>query len=131
MKKTIIFSAILAISGLLIALGPQYLFQGCAAGCCSAYPDCFWMTKFMLAMGLIIAALGIFCIIYVDPKIQMGMIIGIFLTGIITLLSVHVIIGGCDIPSMECNLVTIPVLTGLGILIIVISIVRFLSLRKS
>jgi len=130
MKKTIIYTIIITITGLLITLGPFYIFKACAAGCCAAYPECFWMTKFVHALGVIITALGVFHILYTDAKTQLGMSIGIFLTGIMALLSVRVIFGGCDIKSMECNLVTIPALTALTILVILISGIKLYSLRK-
>jgi len=131
MKKTILFSAIIVILGVLISIGPIFIFKGCAAGCCSVYPECFWMIKAMQGLGMIITALGIFYVIYNDPKIQLGMTISIFFTGIITLLSAHVILHGCELKSMECNLVTVPVLTGLAIAVIVVSGIKFVSLRKS
>jgi len=131
MKKTIIFCVLIVISGLLTALGPVYIFKGCAAGCCSSYPECYWLTKYMLGMGMIITALGLFYIVYNDVKIQMGMTIGLFFTSITALLAIYVLIGGCETKSMECNLVTIPFLTGLNILVVIASVIKFLSLRKS
>ena len=130
MKKTIIFSAVMIAAGLLIALGPIYLFKACPPGCCSAYPDCLWTTKAVLGMGMVITALGIFCILYNDPKTQLGMTIGIFLSGIMVLLIPHVIIGGCAIKSMECRLVTFPALTILGIFVVIFSGIKTLSLKK-
>ena len=129
-KKPIIFSAAMIIGGLLIALGPIYLFKSCAPGCCSAYPDCLWATRVTLGMGMIIAALGIFYIIYNDSKIQLGMTIGIFLTSVMVLLVIHVIIGGCAVKTMDCRLVTYPVLTVIGIFTTVFSGIKFFLLRK-
>jgi len=130
MKNTIIFCILIIITGLVIALGPQYIFKGCPAGCCGGNTICHWSIKLMLAVGMIVTALGAFCFVYSDPKIQLGMTIGIFLTGIISLLALHVIIGGCEIKSMNCNLIVIPILTGLSILAIIISGIRILSLKK-
>jgi hypothetical protein len=130
MKKTIIFGSTVIICGLLITLGPIYLFKACAPGCCSAYPECIYAVQAELAMGMIITALGIFFFVYNDSKTQMGMTIGIFLTSIMVILIPHVIIGGCAIRTMECNILTYPILTVLGVFVLVFSGIKFLSLRK-
>jgi len=130
MKKTIIFSIAFTICGLLIALGPAYLFKACSAGCCAAYPTCLWATRITLGLGMIIAAQGLLYIIYNDPKIQLGMTVGIFLASIMVLLTIHVIIGGCAIKTMKCNLVAYPVLSAIGALMIILSGIKILLLRK-
>jgi len=130
MKNSIIFCILIIITGLFIALGPYYVFQGCPGGCCGGTPVCFWSVKFMLAAGMIITALGSFCIVYNDPKIQLGMTIGLLLTGITALLALNVIIGGCAVKAMKCNIVVIPILTGLNVIAVIISGIRILSLRK-
>ena len=130
MKKTVIFSVLIIISGLLIALGPLYLFKSCPAGCCSAYPDCLWTRQMELGMGMIITVLGISFILYNDAKTQLGLAIGLFLTGFMVLLIPHVIIGGCTIKTMECRLVTFPALTVLGLFVIIFTGIKILSLKK-
>ena len=130
MKKTIIFSVAMIIGGLLIALGPFFLFKACSAGCCLSYPNCLWATKLTSAMGMIITAVGIFYILYNDPKTQLGMTVVTFLTGIMTLLILHVIIGPCAIKTMACRLQTYPILTALAIFVLVLSGIKILKLRK-
>ena len=131
MKKNIIFSVVTTVLGLLTAIGPKYIFKACPSGCCCAAPDCHWALQAELGMGMVIAALGIFFIIYNDPKIQQGMTIGMFLTGVMVILIPNLIMGGCAIKSMECNILTYPILTVLGILVTVLSGIKFLSLRKT
>lgn len=131
MKKNIIFSVLFVIGGLLISLGPVYLFKACATGCCSSYPDCYWMKMIELGMGMIITALGTFLIVYTDPKIQIGMIISIILTDIMVLLIPTVIIGTCAIKTMACNVLTVPVLIVIGVFLLICSAIRILSLRKT
>jgi hypothetical protein len=132
MKKTIIFSTVMIVSGLLIALGPTFLFKACPTGCCcSIRPDCLWSIKTELGMGMVIASLGISFFLYNNnPKTQAGITIGIFLAGVMVLLIPHVIIGGCAIKSMECRLVTFPVLTVLGIFVVLCSGIRILRNLK-
>jgi len=131
MKKNIIFSALFIISGLLISLGPIYLFKACDAGCCASYPTCYWMRMIELGMGMIITALGTFLIVYTDTKIQIGMIISIILTDIMVLLIPTVIIGSCTVKTMACNVLTVPVLIVIGIFLLICSVIRLLSLRKT
>jgi len=83
-------------------------------------------------MGMVIAALGISLFLYNNnPKTQVGITIGIFLTGIMVMLIPHVIIGGCAIRFLECHLVAFPVLTILGIFVVLCSGIWILkNLRK-
>jgi len=130
MKNTVAFCILIILTGLFIAVGPHYIFPGCPAGCCGGNTICLWSIKLMLAVGMIITALGTFCFVYNDPKIQLGMTIGILLTGIISLLALHVVIGGCELKGMRCNIIVIPILTGLSVLAVIISGIRILSLKK-
>jgi len=131
MKNNIIFSITVFISGLLIALGPLLIFKACPAGCCSSYPDCLWTTKAELGMGMVIAALGLFFIVYNDAKVQLGMCIGLILTSLVALLIPHVIFVGCAINTMECHLVTFPVLTVISVFLLAYTGIRILSLAKN
>ena len=72
-------------------------------------------------MGMIIAALGLFCIVYNDPKIQFGMALGIFFASLMVLLIPHVLVGACVIRSMNCRLSTIPALTVLSVFALLVS----------
>ncbi|MCL2210570.1 MAG: DUF4418 family protein [Treponema sp.] len=130
MKRTIIFCALVAVSGLLIAFGPYFIFKACSAGCCSEYPTCYWMTGTLRGIGIIIAGLGIFSVLYNDPKTQLGISIAICLTGIIALLVTHVIIGGCALKNMNCRLVAIPALTVIEIFVIIYSGLNIFIFRK-
>jgi len=105
--KNIIKGAIGALLGIVIAYGPQFLFKACPFGCCGKdIPQCYWSTQTVIGLGMMIAALGLFMIIFTDPKTQFGLLIGIFVTAIITILIPYAIIGGC--PGMRCYRVTFP-----------------------
>jgi hypothetical protein len=100
MKKLII-STIVIMIGLLISLGPQFLFKICRPAivssgniddccaepevnsCCvptvSNLPVCYWTARAEIGMGLLIIALGICMIVFTDPKTQLGLLIGTFL----------------------------------------------------
>jgi len=103
--KDILKGAGAAALGLIIALGPKFIFRACTVGecgCCGEYPQCFWATQAVLGMGFLIAALGLCMIILNDRKTQLGMLIGIFATGFIAILIPYVFIGGCPGKTMAC-----------------------------
>jgi len=119
MKKNYITSAIPVILGLLIAFGPHYIFKVCPSGCCANL--CNYSAHAETGAGLIIAALGLCMMIYTDPKVRLGMVLGIFFAGIVSLLIPHALIGGCAGMAMNCRRVTFPILTFIGALVLVYS----------
>jgi len=142
MKKAIICGSIVIILGLLIALGPQFLFKVCDSkkmsseltnddcsddGCgCSGsvvinYPICHWSARAEIGIGFLIAALGICLIVFTDPKIHLGLFIGIFFTSIIALAIPHSLIGGCAMMTMRCRKTAFPALTAESIALLVFS----------
>ena len=130
MKKSIIIGSTIIVLGLLIALGPQFLFKVCTAHG-GTFPLCHWTARAELGMGRLIAALGICLIVFNDPKTQLGLIIGIFLISIMVIGIPHALIGGCKSSEMACRKITFPVITVIGIILLVYSIiVMVLSERK-
>jgi hypothetical protein len=122
MKKHLIYGITIIILGLLIALGPQFLFKVCAAHG-GAFPLCHWSARAELGMGMLIAALGICLIVFTDPKTQIGLTIGIFLASIIVIGIPHALIGGCKASAMACRRVAFPAITVIGIILLVYSII--------
>jgi len=121
MKKSIIFGAIVIALGLLVALGPQFLFKVCAAHS-GAFPLCHWTARAELGMGMVITALGICLIVFDDPKTRIGLTIGIFFTSIMVIGIPHALIGGCKGDTMACRRVAFPAITVVGIVLLVFSI---------
>jgi hypothetical protein len=119
MKKNIILSAIVIASGLLIGLGPHFLFKVCEAGCCgnlcniSAYAE--------TGVGLFVLALGICLMVYPDPQTQLGLLIGIISAGIVALAIPHALIGGCGGMTMDCRRVAFPALTIESVVLLVVA----------
>ena len=113
MKKSIISGAIITVLGLLIAFGPQFLFKVCSTscGCCGDIPTCHWSARAEIGIGMLIAALGLCCIVFNDSKTQLGLMIGVFLSSIIALAIPHALIGGCEMKSMACHRVAFPAIT--------------------
>jgi hypothetical protein len=141
MKRSIIFGSVVIVLGLLISLGPQFLFKVCdltmasttededccaiseEADCCSptasSFPICHWSAQAEIGVGFLIVALGICLIVFTDPKTQLGLFIGIFLAGIIALFIPHTLIGGCSSMAMACRRVGFPAITVESIVLLV------------
>jgi hypothetical protein len=139
MKKTIIFGTAVIILGLLIALGPQFLFKVCGPampaeggtaaeaaesnlGCCGpVFSTCHWTARAEIGIGLLIAALGACMIVFTDPKTQLGLIIGVFMASLIALAVPHALIGGCNSMAMACRRAAFPALTVESVILLIIS----------
>jgi len=140
MKKAIICGYIVIILGLLIALGSQFLFKvcdpkimsseltndgfndsGCNGNVVINYPICHWSARAEIGIGFLIAALGICLIVFNDPNIHLGLLIGIFFASIIALAIPHSLIGGCAMMTMQCRKTAFPALTIESVVLLVFS----------
>ena len=122
MKKSIIIGATVIVLGLLVALGPQFLFKVCAAHN-DALPLCHWTARAELGMGMLIAALGLCFIVFTDSKTQIGLTIGILFASLLVIGVPHALIGGCKGDTMACRRVAFPALTIEGVILLVFSVV--------
>ena len=120
MKKAVISGVVVIVLGLLISLGPQFLFKVCGHGE-SGFPLCHWSARAEIGMGLLIVALGICMIVFIDPKTHLGLLIGIFLASIIAMGIPNTLIGGCGMMSMQCRKVAFPALTAESVVLLVFS----------
>jgi hypothetical protein len=124
MKKQLTSGITVIILGLLIALGPQFLFKACNTAE-ENFPRCHWSVLAEIGTGIIITALGICILLFLnEPKTRLGLSIGIFFTGIVALLIPHVLIGGCNMMSMRCRRVTFPVLSAVCIVLLLGTIIN-------
>ena len=129
LKSNIIKSTIAVTFGLLISLGPQFLFKVCGIHD-DGFPRCHWAGLAEIPMGIIIVVLGLCFILFYNLKIQFGLTIGILLTGVIALFIPHGLIRGCSDIVMACRRITFPVLTVLCIMVLTGSIVNMMYLDK-
>ena len=131
MKRSILFGSVVVALGLLIALGPQFLFKVCAHGE-NGYSRCHWSAQAEIGMGFLITALGICMIIFTDPKTHLGLSIGVFLAGIIALFIPHALIGGCGMTAMRCHKVAFPAITAESVVLLVFSavIAVYIEMKK-
>jgi hypothetical protein len=118
MKNRIIGGVAAIVLGLLIALGPQFLFKVCRPTENGGFMKCHWTALAEVGVGALIAALGIDLFMFASPKTRLGLTIGIVLAAMLALLYPHALIGGCAMPSMDCRKIAFPALTVMSILVI-------------
>jgi len=110
----IVFTAL----GLLVALGPQFLFKVCKP-MGEMFMKCHWSAQAEIGAGAVIALLGIALIVFACDKIRLGLVIGIFLSGINALLIPNALIGGCPMDSMACRKIAFPAITVISIILLI------------
>jgi len=121
----IIFTAL----GLLIALGPQFLFKVCEPKG-DMIMKCYWSARAEIGVGAVIAVLGIALIVFSCSKKQFGFVVGIFLSGINALLIPHALIGGCAMHSMPCRKIAFPAITVISIILLIGAGIYIFALSK-
>jgi len=132
MKKQIICGAAVIILGLLIALGPQFIFKVCKHGE-DGYPHCHWSAQAEIGIGFLIIALGACMIVFTDTKTHLGLVIGTFLASIIALAVPNFLIGGCGMMTMQCRKIGFPALTVESVVLLVYSAVLavYIEMKKT
>jgi hypothetical protein len=118
MKIRIALGAVIAALGLLIALGPRFLFTVCPV-MEDMVMKCHWTARAETGVGALIAVLGIALAVFASPKTRLGLVIGVFLSGVLALLIPHVLIGGCVNHTMPCRKIAFPAITVIGILLLI------------
>ncbi|MDR2160366.1 MAG: DUF4418 family protein [Treponema sp.] len=129
MKNRIISGSGAIVFGLLVALGPQFLFEVCPVTG-DAVMKCHWSARAEIGVGAVIAALGIALVFFVNPHTRLGLTIGIFLSGILALLIPHVLVGGCSMPSMACRKIAFPAITVISVLLLITMVLNVLYLAR-
>jgi hypothetical protein len=129
MKNRIFSGGAVIVFGLLIALGPQFLFKVCPVEG-GMIMKCHWSAQAEIGIGALIAALGAALIVFANPNTRLGLTIGIFLSGVLALLIPHVLIGGCSGHSMPCQKITFPALTVISVLLLIAAAFNALYLAR-
>lgn len=128
MKERGIFGVLFILLGGLIAIGPQTFFKVCDTT--EKMMKCHWTAQAELGVGALIAVLGILILVIASRQIRIGITIGIVLNGILTILIPNALIGVCKSNHMHCHALTLPALTLLGIVTVVVGIVNIIYLSK-
>jgi hypothetical protein len=122
-NKKYISGIVFFLLGLLVVLGPRYLFKVCTPDE-SGFPLCHWSAQAEIGVGALISALGIGLVICEDRKIRFGLVIGILLSSIVVLCIPHILIGGCEMPSMACRKTAFPCITLIGVILMIYSVIN-------
>jgi hypothetical protein len=118
MKIRIAGGIAVIIFGLLIALGPQFLFKVCEP-MHDNFMKCHWTAQAEIGIGALIAALGIALLFFASAQVRLGLAIAVVLSAAVALLFPHVLIGGCAMETMQCRKVAFPAITAISILTII------------
>jgi hypothetical protein len=118
MKNRIVSGAATAVLGLLIALGPQFLFKVCTA-MEDSFPRCHWTAQAEIGVGALIAVLGAAILVFAESKIRLGLTIGVFFSSIIALSIPHALIGGCGMMTMACRRTAFPAITVICVVLLI------------
>jgi hypothetical protein len=129
MKNRIISGGATIVFGLLIALGPQFLFKVCPV-MGDMIMKCHWSAQAEIGVGALIAALGIALVVFANPKTRLGLTLGIFLSAVLALLIPHALIGGCANHTMLCRKISFPSITVISILLLIVAALNALYLAR-
>jgi hypothetical protein len=128
-RRQLTYGLVIIILGLLVILGPQFLFKVCNATE-ENFPRCYWSARAEIGIGIIITALGICTLLFLDEaRIGLGLSIGIFFTGIVALLIPYTLIGGCTMMSMRCQRIAFPFLRIICIVLLLGTIANIICLE--
>lgn len=135
MKNRLLSGIVVAVLGLLTALVPACIFQTCsktietAAG--GMVPmKCFWSGQAEIGIGLLVLCGGLLLVVVKAPLIRLGISMMTALTGIIGILIPTVLIGGCEMATMACQMTTFPALIVIQILILATCSVNIIYLWR-
>ncbi|MDR1932162.1 MAG: DUF4418 family protein [Spirochaetales bacterium] len=136
MKNRILSGTAVIIAGLLICLGPQFLFKVCGPalshnGGGPVWMKCHWSAQAEIGIGALLAAFGLALLLSGSRDIRTGLSAGVFLSAILALLIPHGLIGGCPMATMPCRAISFPSITVLGILLLIISAGNILYLART
>ena len=117
MKNRIITAVFTVIPGLLLAVGPWYLFKVCGSSM-----KCFWTGRAELGIGVLIVILGILNLAVSSIQVRLGLNLALIFTGILAALIPTCLIGVCRMPKMNCHVVSAPSILLISILITLFAI---------
>jgi hypothetical protein len=122
-KNRIITGTLIAILGLILAIGPWCIFEVCGGNM-----KCYWTGRAELGIGILIIILGILNIVVSSTKVRLGLNLALIFAGIISALIPTWLIGVCSMPTMKCHAVAAPSIISLSILLTLLALGNVLYL---
>lgn len=92
---------------------------------------CHWTARAELGIGIFIALIGIFLLIFQSGQVRLGLSLALILSGVLALLIPTALIGVCGSLQMTCRSLTLPALTILSSIVIVTSVANVIYLNYS
>ncbi|MBS7576717.1 MULTISPECIES: DUF4418 family protein [unclassified Enterococcus] len=127
MRRKII-SILIILIGLLVAIGPQFIFPVCKVTS-EMVMRCHYTAMMSIGLGIALAIIAI--LIFLGKSVPyikaLYLTAGIF--GALIIATPTILIGVCDSPMMHCHTMTRPILILLGVLTIVLSLIGYLYAR--
>lgn len=127
MKHKLI-SVIIMFIGLLVAIGPLFIFPVCEVTS-EMVMRCHYTA--MMSIGLGVSLMLIAVLIFFSQSIEFikGLYLATGIFGTLVITTPTILIGVCDSPMMHCHTTTRPILVLLGALVIILSTVGYLFVR--
>ena len=116
----------LVVLGLLIALVPLCLFPVCEAGIATASGGsvpmkCYWTARVSLGSGGLVAFAGVLLLLCAKHPFCLGVALMAIPAGLLVILAPTQLIGVCPGEQMACHMGTLPALSLLGGLVILVA----------
>lgn len=129
MKKINVLDVILSVISLIFVLGSIFIFDVCPAKADGSFMNCHWANRAATAVGVVIFALSLENI-FVENKIKIGIISGIFASSILLGIIPGILINLCKMQTMRCWTTFKPSVLVFAILIAVFSILNLVLLIR-
>lgn len=125
MKNRLFTGVIFIVIGLVIAIGLHTFLPVCGEDM-----KCHQTAQAETGVGVIIALYGVALLAAGSNAFRQGISVAGIFTGIFAVLIANVLIGVCGGAHMGCRKVTLPVLTILSSIIVVVSVINFAYLYR-
>ncbi|MDR1915166.1 MAG: DUF4418 family protein [Synergistaceae bacterium] len=117
------------VFGILIAVGPKYIFKICEQNH-GHVTNCLWSARAELGIGIVIALLGAAYILSSAVPMLAGLSLSILFNGTLAFLIPNILIGMCEHHNMDCRLITLPSLNVISLLVTLAASVNTIRLIR-
>lgn len=129
MNKKIFYGVLFIIYALSLTIGTEFLYPGCPTD--GMVMNCHKSLAVIFWIGVIIGMIGLALILIKNREILLGGHIAGFIASVVVFLIPTVIIGICQMETMNCKVVTFPIIYLLTLLFFIINTVGIvLELRS-
>ncbi|MBE6987193.1 MAG: DUF4418 family protein [Ruminococcaceae bacterium] len=116
------------IVGLLLAVGPQFIFKPCPTT--EKFMKCFWSCKALIVVGAVVAIIALLQLMAKEKESKKLLSVAALALLVSAILIPTVIIGGCAKPEMACKMLTFPVTHSLSVIGIVLQGIGLVGKNK-